>query len=80
MSSGEFSVWSYFDSRARKLGILDTKLAQAAAIMFALTVVKLYPQIMSVSIWWFAGLTVVFAIKPLITFYGGDGKPGTEGR
>lgn len=64
-------MWDYFDERARKLGILDTKLAQAAAIFFALVVVKLIPQIMNLSIWWFILLAVLCAIKPLVTFYGG---------
>jgi hypothetical protein len=67
-------MWSYFDSRARRLGILDTKLAQAAAISFALAVVKLHPQILNVSIWWFVGLAVAFAIRPILTFYGDGGK------
>ena len=73
------NVWTYFDRRARRLGILDTKLAQAAAIFFVLTVVKLVPEIMSVSVWWFAALAVICAIKPLITFYG-TGAPGRAGR
>ena len=69
------SVWHDFDMRARRLGILDTKLAQAAAIFFALAVVKLVPQIMSVSVWWFVVLAVGCAIKPLMTFYGpGNGS------
>lgn len=65
-------MWSYFDERARRLGILDTKLSQAATICFALIVVKLYPRILSASIWWFVALAVIFAIKPLVTFYGKD--------
>jgi hypothetical protein len=64
-------MWTYFDERAKKLGILDTKLAQAAAIFFALVVVKLIPQIMTLNIWWFVFLAVLCAIKPLVTFYGG---------
>lgn len=63
-------MWGYFDTRARRLGILDTKLAQAAAIFFALIVVKLFPRIMDVKIGWFVLLAVVCAVKPLITFYG----------
>jgi hypothetical protein len=63
-------MWTYFDERARKLGILDTKLAQAAAIFFALVIVKLIPQIMNLSIWWFVFLALLCAIKPLVTFYG----------
>lgn len=60
----------YFDRRARRLGILDTKFAQAAAIFFALIIVKIIPRIMNVNIWWFVMLAIVCAIKPLITFYG----------
>ena len=63
------TIWEYFDRRARRLGILDVKLAQAAAIFFALFVAKLIPQIMKVNIWWFVLLAVLCAIKPFITFY-----------
>ena len=63
-------MWANFDERARRLGILDTKLAQAAAIFFALVIVKLIPQILNVNIGWFALLTILCAIKPLITFFG----------
>ena len=64
------TLWEYFDRRARRLGILDVKLAQAAAIFFTLVIVKLMPQILEVSIWWFVLFAVVCAIKPTITFYG----------
>jgi hypothetical protein len=67
------SVWNDFDERARRLGILDTKLAQAAAVFFALVVVKLFPQIMSVGAGWYAALAIACAIKPLLTFYGSTG-------
>ncbi len=63
-------MWSNFDERARRLGILDTKLAQAAAIFLALSVVKLVPEIMNLSIWWFTGLATLCAIRPISTFYG----------
>jgi hypothetical protein len=72
-------MWEYFDKRARRLGILDTKLVQAAAIFFALVIVKLVPQIMNVSIWWFVVLAVVCAIKPFITFYGVGAETGSSG-
>ena len=62
------SLWQELDGRARRLGVLDTKLAQGAAIFLALVVVKLIPQIMNLSIWWFVLLTVLCAIKPLMTF------------
>lgn len=62
-------IWEYFDERARRLGILDTKLAQAATICVALIVVKLIPRILELNVWWFVLLGAVSAIKPLITFY-----------
>ena len=64
------TMWEYLDKRARRLGILDTKLAQAAAIFFALVIVKLIPQIMKLNIWWFVLLAILCAIKPVITFCG----------
>ncbi|UCG52943.1 MAG: hypothetical protein JSW58_05125 [Candidatus Latescibacterota bacterium] len=62
-------MWDFFDRRARGLGILDIKLAQAAAIFFALAIVKLVPQIMELNIWWFVLLAVLCAVKPFATFY-----------
>ncbi len=67
-------MWSYFDERARKLGILDTKLAQAASMFFALAIAKLIPQIMDVNVLWFVLLAILCAVRPFVTFYmGKDG-------
>jgi len=57
------------NERAKKLGIIDIKLAQMAAAFSALVIVKLIPQIMDLSIWWFAGLLVICAIKPFYAFW-----------
>lgn len=63
-------LWHFFDSRARRLGILDVKLAQGAAIFLALILVKLYPAILTVDIRWFTLLCIACAIRPVITFFG----------
>jgi hypothetical protein len=63
-------MWNYFDRRARRLGIFDTKLAQGASIFFALTIVKLIPEILEINIWWFVALTILCAVKPSISFFG----------
>jgi hypothetical protein len=68
------SLWQDFDNRARRLGILDTKLAQGGAIFFALIIVKLFPQIMTLSIWWFVVLAVLCGIKPALTFFAPRGN------
>ena len=57
------------DMRIKRFGILDEKLAQAAAIFFALIIVKMRPQIMNISIWWFVVGLILCAIKPLYVFY-----------
>ena len=57
------------NQRIKKFNLVDEKLAQAAAIFFALIIVKLIPQIMNLSIWWFVMLLILCAIKPLYVFY-----------
>jgi hypothetical protein len=69
------SLWEYLDSRARRLGIVDTKLALGAAMFLALIIAKLVPQILSVSVWWFVALWIGCGIRPMFVFFGG----GTRG-
>jgi hypothetical protein len=63
-------LWGDMDERARRLGILDTKLAQGAAMFFALVIVKLVPGILEASVWAFVALAILFAIRPARTFFG----------
>ena len=55
--------------RAKKLDIIDVKLAQGAAMFFVLIIAKLIPSIMNISIWWFAALLIICAIKPFYVFW-----------
>ncbi len=64
------SLWEYFDSRAKTLGIVDTKLAQGAAMFLALVIVKLVPEILNLNVWWFVGLSIACAIRPMLVFFG----------
>lgn len=68
-------LWMFFDERARRIGILDTKLVQGAAMCLAVVIVKLFPGILNVGIGWFIGLAVLLAIRPMRTFFGPDPKP-----
>lgn len=63
-------LWGDMDERARRLGIVDTKLAQGASMFFALIIVKLLPGILEASVWAFVVLAILFAIKPARTFFG----------
>ena len=65
-------LWTYFDDRAKRLGLMDTKLAQGAAMCLAVVIIKIFPGILSVSGWWFVAAAALCAIKPMITFFGSD--------
>lgn len=49
----------YWDRKVKKLGILELKMAQAATMGFTLIIVKIFPQILALSVWWFIALLVV---------------------
>ena len=59
----------YTNERIKKFSIIDLKSLQLAAIFVALIIVKLMPQIMEVSIWWFVVLAVIFGLRPLYVFF-----------
>jgi hypothetical protein len=63
------SLIAYWNRRVEKFTIFDVKLAQGAAIGLALIIVKLCPQIMSVSIGWFVAFAVICALRPLNVMY-----------
>ncbi len=63
------TLWEEMDRRIKKFGIIDEKLAQGAAIFFALIIVKLIPQIMDISIWWFIALAILCTAKPSCVFW-----------
>ena len=63
------SLWEYFDSRARRFGIVDTKLALGAAMFLALIIAKLVPEILNVSVWWFVILWIAFGARPMVVFF-----------
>ncbi len=55
--------------RVRKFDIIDVKLAQVVAMFLALIIAKLIPDIMNISIWWFAALLIICAAKPFYVFW-----------
>jgi hypothetical protein len=63
------SLWEEMDRRIKRFTLIDEKLAQLAAIFFALIIVKKYPELLDYSYWWFFVLFVLTAIKPIYVFY-----------
>ena len=58
-----------FDTRVRKFGVIDVKLAQMAAMGVALVIAKLIPQLMTLSAWSFAAFALGAAgVRPLAIF------------
>ena len=57
------------DKRVKKFGIIDVKLAQGAAMFLALIIAKYIPGIITLSVWWFIGLLIICAIKPVCVFW-----------
>lgn len=63
------SMIDYWNRKVRKFTIFDVKLAQGAAMAFVLIIVKFFPQIMSLSIWWFVGLALVCTLRPVYAMW-----------
>jgi len=67
--SATMSFIGYWNQKVKKFTIFDVKLAQGAAMAFVLIVVKLFPQIMSLSIWWFVAFALICALRPVYAMW-----------
>ena len=63
------TIFEDMNQRVKRLTIFDIKLVQVSGMLVILIIVKLIPQIMTLSIWWFVALLVICAIRPLYVFY-----------
>ncbi len=52
----------YWNAKVKRLGIFELKMTQLGTIAFALILAKLFPQIMTLSIWWFVAALLVCAV------------------
>lgn len=72
------SLGAYLDEGVKRLDFIDIKLLQGAAVFLALVIAKLVPEILTVNVWWFAGLSLACAIKPTLVLFGtGPDAPGS---
>ena len=69
-------VIDYWNRKVEKFTIFDVKLAQGAAMAFVLIIAKLFPQIMTLSIWWFVALAIICALRPAYAMYIKHPEPG----
>jgi hypothetical protein len=49
----------YWDRKVKKWGIFELTMAQGATMGFTLIILKIFPQILALSVWWFIALWVV---------------------
>ena len=66
----------YWNRKVQRFTIFDVKLAQGAAMALMLIIVKLFPQIMTLSIWWFVAAAAICALRPVYVFWIKDNGPG----
>jgi hypothetical protein len=63
------NLMTCMNDRIKRFTVFDVKLAQGAAMCVILIIVKLIPQIMTMSVWWFVVLAIVFAIRPMYLMF-----------
>jgi len=62
-------IIDFFNDRVKRLSIFDIKLVQGAAMAVMLILVKIFPDIMTLSVWWFVALMIAFAPRPMYLFF-----------
>jgi hypothetical protein len=69
---------AYWNRKVRRMTVVDLKLAQVGSMALILTVAKLVPQIMSLSIWWFVALLILCMARPVYIFWIQADDPGQQ--
>ena len=73
-------VLNELDRRAHRLGFVGVKLSSASALFAGFWVAQLFPDVLSVNVWWYVILSITLAIHPLIVVLSPDrGGVTTEG-
>jgi hypothetical protein len=66
----------YWNRKVRKLTIIDLKLIQVTSMAGILIIVKLFPEVLNLSIWWFAALLVICILRPAYVIWIRDDEIG----
>ena len=65
----------YWNRKVKQCTIWDVKLAQIWAAAFMLIIVKIFPQIMQLSVWWFVAIMALCAPRLFVVWFKKDGQP-----
>jgi hypothetical protein len=60
---------SFFNVKVKKMDWLDIGLIKWSCVLFGITIAILFPAITEISAWWFIGLLIALAIRPIYRFY-----------
>lgn len=63
------ALFVWMNSRINRFSIIDIKLVQGAAMCFAVIIVKLIPQILTIDMAWFVVLAILLAARPMYIMY-----------
>ena len=63
------SCFDYWNRKVRTLNVVDLKLIQFGSMALILILAKLFPQITSPSIWWFAAVAIICLARPFYVFW-----------
>jgi len=67
-------LWTYFDERAKRMGLMNIKLLQGTVMCIAVIIVQMFPGILSVNPFWFVVAAVLFAIRPMLCLFRSEPK------
>lgn len=70
-------VLNQLDRRAHRLGFVDVKLFSVSALFAGFWVAKVFPEVLSLSAWWYVALCAALAVHPLIVLLGLSGRRAT---
>jgi hypothetical protein len=63
------SCLDYWNRKVRTLTVFDLKLIQFGYMALILILAKLFPQITSLSIWWFVAVAVICLARPFYVLW-----------
>ncbi|MCM2273066.1 MAG: hypothetical protein NDJ18_10995 [candidate division Zixibacteria bacterium] len=63
------TLTEFFKARTARLNMLDIKLAQGAAMCVMVIIIKLFPDILQIEMWWFVLVAALLELRPLYVFF-----------
>jgi len=59
----------YWDRKVKKLGIFELKMMQVATMGFTLLIVKIFPRILTLNVWWFIAVLIICGAPGCYAFW-----------